>query len=68
MKAETATELVAALRAAGYEIVKLPEPEGSSDCGGDGAEAYVRRHHIVGDKHRAVVEPVFETPFEGLVC
>lgn len=34
----------------------------------DGAEAYVRRHHIVGDKHRAVVEPVFETPLEGLVC
>ncbi len=33
----------------------------------DGAQAYVRRHHIVGDKHRAVVETVLETPHEGLI-
>lgn len=33
----------------------------------DGAEAYVRRHHIVGDKHRADITRVLDTPFEGLV-
>lgn len=33
----------------------------------DSAEAYVRRHHIVGDKHRADITRVLGTPFEGLV-
>lgn len=32
-----------------------------------GAQAYVRRHHIVGDEHRAAIETVLETPLEGLL-
>lgn len=34
----------------------------------DGAEAYVRRHHIVGDMHRAEITTVLDTPFEGLIA
>lgn len=31
------------------------------------AEAYVRRHHIVGDDHRADITRILDTPLEGLV-